>query len=161
MDKYYEQLTPAYKSKSYNLLKYIFYVMIAFSAFTILIVPPLGIIFVLLAVLLYFIKQTCYVEYEYTFTSGDVDMDKIIEAKKRKRIISFNMADIEILAPKGSSFLNDVHRGKEISAYPKDTDRKIYTVILSKNSLMQEISFIPDEEFINLCFRSNPKNVKK
>ena len=34
-------------------------------------------------------------EYEYSFYSGDVDIDKIVGKRKRTRLISFNCRDVE------------------------------------------------------------------
>ncbi len=39
----------------------------------------------------YFFVQDMYVEYEYTFTNGDLDVDKIIAKKKRTEMLSVNV----------------------------------------------------------------------
>ena len=40
----------------------------------------------------YFVQNT-YVEYEYAFTNGDLDVDKIIAMKKRKEMLSTSVRD--------------------------------------------------------------------
>ena len=40
----------------------------------------------------YFVQNT-YVEYEYAFTNGDLDVDKIIAKKKRKEMLSTSVRD--------------------------------------------------------------------
>lgn len=161
MDRYYEQMTPAHKIKSYNICRYLFYVMSALSLLTIIVLPVAGIAFAALAALFYFLKRNGYIEYEYAFTSGQIDIDKIIEAKSRKRIISFDIMDVVMLAPENSSYLDSIHRGKRIIAYPRGTGEKVYAAVVGRDSAMNEVLFTPDEEFVNLCYRSNPKNVKK
>jgi len=39
----------------------------------------------------YFLVQNMYVEYEYTFTNGELDIDKIIAKKKRKSMLSVSV----------------------------------------------------------------------
>ena len=114
-----------------------------------------------LGVFSFFQKQKKYVEYEYIFTSGDVDIDRIMEAKKRKRVISFSTNDLYMLAPEGSYYLDRAPEGKKIIAYPKNSSEKKYIAIVNQNSVVSHIYFIPDEEFLDVCFRSNPRNVKK
>lgn len=161
MDKYYEQLTPVYKSKLYTLCRYLYVAVGVLSFLSLIIFLPAGLIFAAIAALLYFIKRNGYIEYEYAFTSGDIDIDMILETKKRKRIISFNVSDLIMLAPKGSSYLDGTPKGKEIFAYPKDTKEKVFVGVVNKDSKVYQIYFTPNKEFIDLCFRSNPKNVKK
>lgn len=161
MDRHYEQMTPAHKIKGYNICRCLFYVMSALSLLTIIILPAVGIAFAVLAVLFYLLKRNGYTEYEYAFTSGQIDIDKIIEAKSRKRIISFDIMDVIMLAPENSSYLDGIHRGKRIIAYPRGTGRKVYAAVIGRDSDISEVLFTPDEELMNLCYRSNPKNVKK
>lgn len=161
MDKYYEQMTQAYKSSLHEVYHYLSIGLAVVAALTIMPFYPAALISAGLAVLFYFLKQKEYVEYEYIFTSGEIDIDTVIEAKKRKKIINFDIRDVAVLAPKGSSFLDSAPHGKKIVAYPKNSQNKIYVAVVRKDNTVNEIYFTPDEEFINLCFRSNPKNVKK
>ena len=39
----------------------------------------------------YYFVQNTYVEYEYTFTNGELDVDKIIAKKKRHEMLSTNI----------------------------------------------------------------------
>lgn len=162
MDKYYEQLTPAYKNGFYGILKYLYIVLAVLAVFGLLTsLWLLGILFGVLSGLSYFAKRKGCREYEYTFTSGDLDIDVIYEAQRRKKVMSFNMNDVAMMAPEGSSYLDGMKNGKKIDAYPKDTKEKLYVAVINKNSSVSNLYFIPDEELINLCFRSNPRNVKK
>jgi hypothetical protein len=40
-----------------------------------------------------------YVEYEYSFTNGDLDIDKIMAKRKRQRVIEINHKQIQVMAP--------------------------------------------------------------
>ena len=161
MEKYCEQLTQAYKSGMHRAYTVLMFFLVAVFLATITNLFPVNLIFAVLAVLCYFAKQREYVEYEYTFTSGDVDIDRIVEARKRKRVISFDIKDIYMMAPVGSASLDGAPNGKEIKAYPKDTRDTIFKVIIKKDGKVSEVCFIPNEEFINQCFRANPRCVKR
>lgn len=39
------------------------------------------------------------VEYEYSFTNGDFDVDKIMAKRKRKRLVEINHKQIKVMAP--------------------------------------------------------------
>ena len=161
MDKYYEQLTSAYISGAYKYYRYIIIAMIIVSAISIIFFFPISIISAILAIIFYFVKRKSYVEYEYIFTSGDIRIDMITEARKRKKVIKFDLSDLIMLAPEGSIHLDGVGKGKKITAYPKDSKEKRYAAIVKNNNEVNEIYFTPDDEFINQCFRMNPRNVKK
>lgn len=42
----------------------------------------------------YHFVQNTYVEYEYTFTNGELDVDKIIAKKKRKEMVTANIRQL-------------------------------------------------------------------
>lgn len=45
-----------------------------------------------------------YVEYEYSFTNGDLDIDKIMAKRKRKRVVEINHQKIKVMAPYTAEF---------------------------------------------------------
>ena len=75
-------------------------------------------------------------EYEYIITGDSVDIDVIYNAANRKRLISFSIKDVRILAA-----INDVNYtqmakgsfGKTIDATTNRKDANIYFAILEKN----------------------------
>lgn len=40
-----------------------------------------------------------YVEYEYSFTNGELDIDKIMAKRKRKRVVEIDHKSIKVMAP--------------------------------------------------------------
>lgn len=57
-------------------------------------------------------------EYEYAYTSGQLDIDVIYNRTRRKRIASYDLEQLVFLAPKGSAALD---------RYPKSAVEKDYT----------------------------------
>ena len=43
------------------------------------------------------------IEYEYSFTNGDVTVDKIVNRRSRKRMVSFDCKDVEEMGPYNQS----------------------------------------------------------
>jgi hypothetical protein len=161
VDRYYEQLTPAYKSKFYSASRYLIWIMIIIFAISIIPFFPLSIAAVVLGIVFFFAKRRGSVEYEYIFIGGEITIDIIREALRRKKVIKFNMNDVELIAPDGSTYSNNISKGKKIIAYTKNSTEKIYVAVLRKEGAVSEVYFAPNEDFINMCFRSNPKNVKR
>lgn len=161
VDRYCEQLTQAYKSIIYGPSRYLIWVMIIIFAIAIVPFFPLGIAAAILGVAFFFAKRNGYVEYEYIFTGGEVSIDIIREALRRKKVIRFDMKDVEQMAPSGSANLNNMSKSKKIIAYPKNNTEKVYVAVFRKDGEVNEVYFTPNEDFVNMCFRSNPKNVKK
>lgn len=164
MDNFYEQLVTTYETIQYKAvggLTFISGVLAILMMFFGQIVPCIFLI--IIAAAAFYFKRYLYVEYEYEFTNGDIDIDKIIEKNKRKRVASFNIKELEILAPDNSGYIKELANlpKKEIRLYPETSKAVVYTAVLKYNGEMVRMKFVPDEEFINLCYRYNPRNVKK
>ena len=50
-------------------------------------------------------------EYEYIVTNGDLDVDKIIARRDRKRLLSVSTADVEIMAPYDDMYKHSYDNG--------------------------------------------------
>ncbi|WP_426348426.1 DUF6106 family protein [Alloiococcus sp. CFN-8] len=164
MDNFKEQLVRANSGTAYKTTKVFTYI---FGALAVLFLGTfqliLAAIFGLAAVGLFLLKRRLYLEYEYSITNGEVDVDKIIEAKSRKKLITFNMKEVELLAPLDSSEYKSFSGKPEkiINAVPNgDTNRK-YGAIINGGGKRAQLIFVPNKEFVDLCFIYNPKAVKK
>lgn len=123
----------------------------------------IGIIFAAIAVGFFFLKQKLYVEYEYVITNGSVDIDRIVEANKRKKIIEFNIKDVELMGKEDSdevkSFSNKPE--KKLNCITSGNNDKIYVAYLTMGEERCTIRFTPDEKFLDICFKYNPRGVKR
>ncbi len=74
-------------------------------------------------------------EFEYTVTEDCVDIDTIFNAANRKRLISFNMKDVEIISSVKSDNYKTYSSGeyKEIDASTHRKDAKVYFAAVEKN----------------------------
>lgn len=163
MDNFYEQLVATHKTGIYKLMNVCVYI---FGLATILYMgfePTVSILSLVLAIGCYFGKKKFYVEYEYAFTNGEIDIDKIIEMKKRKRVMNFHIREVELLAPEESNYVKDFSNkpSEIVSYYPKTTEKKIYVAMITGGTKRTMLRFVPDDEFLDLCFKYNPRGTKK
>lgn len=165
MDNFYEQLEVFKEKGTYNVARFMFYLFIALAVFNLVTLNILlELILIGLAVLMFFVKKRFYIEYEYVFTNGDIDIDKIIEMKKRKRAYEFNIKDVELLVPVESDEYKDHTKSPDTKVenfVVKGCEKKVYAAFLKKSAIENEIRFTPDEKFIELCFMKNPRAVKR
>ena len=112
--------------------------------------------------LLYNIIISINLEYEYIFTNGAMDVDKIIAARRRKRITSLNARSIEIMASVHSNEAGAYANDKSIKRYYACTsvdDSDTYFVIYSENDKKYMLIFNPNETIKEGFKRLNPQKV--
>lgn len=90
------------------------------------------------------------VEYEYVVTNGDLDIDKIISKRKRKRIFSASCKEFDIVAPvKSDSFDRSVQEIKKRIDASGDIDSPdAWFVTLNYKGERTIVIFEPDERML-------------
>ncbi|MCM8711090.1 DUF6106 family protein [Clostridium sp. SYSU_GA19001] len=163
MDNFYEQLVTTYKTGAYKSANAAFYVFGVLALVTLSVNLLLFAVFLILAIGAFFLKKSLYVEYEYVFTNGEIDIDKIVEMNKRKRVFTFDIKSVELLALEESQYVKDFANkpSKILTLYPKTSDKKVYVAMITGGTERVQLRFVPDEEFVNLCYKYNPRAVKK
>ncbi len=170
MDSFAEQLVRREDTSSDRMKKYLIYGGGIFITIALLILAVLkmgssiSIIMLLLAggmgYLTYFLGTSTYVEYEYTFTNGELDIDKIIAKRKRVELLSA-----------------DVRKFTAFGKYSEDMEDSgdLTTVISSDNIASHEyyadfecdkygktrLIFAPDEKILEYIMDFLPYNVKR
>ncbi len=91
------------------------------------------------------------VEYEYVVTNGDLDIDKIISQRKRKRVFSANCKEFEVVARvKSNSFSQSVQSIKNrIDASSSVDSPDAYFATLNYKGEKTLVIFEPDERMLN------------
>lgn len=114
------------------------------------------------AVACFFLLPKLEVEYEYLYVNGELDIDAIYSKQKRKRVASYDMAELEILAPDRShaldSYLNQNNtKVKDFSS--GDPQAKCYVLVFSKESKREIIKVELDSVILNDVRRIAPRKV--
>lgn len=164
MDNFYEQLVTTQKTVKYKIANSGVYVFLALGFLaTILGILIPSLLFLALAGVLFLVKKNFYVEYEYEFTNGDIEVDKILEMKKRSKIISFSIKEVELIAPEDSYHIKDFSNKPEkiLNLYPVTADTQIYVAMVTGGKDRVQIKFVPNEKFLDLCYKYNPRAIKR
>lgn len=136
--------------------------MIALTVLSALVVFifPMGIILpVALIVIDVFVFRGLNLEYEYLFVNGDLDIDKIMNKSKRKRVFSMNVADMEVLAPVNAGELMQFQRAK-VSDYTSNTGNAgVYAMVVLEKGVHRKILFEPNEEIVEGFYMMAPRKV--
>lgn len=101
------------------------------------------------------------IEFEYAVTNGDLDIDKIISQRKRKRIFSASCKDFDVVAKPGSvHFTKDVKAiSKRIEAVSSMDAPGVYFITLHHKGERTVLFFQPDERMLNSFKIFIPKKV--
>ena len=129
------------------------YLTILILALGIFIQPFLLVLLLIPLLMKVFLSPRLDVEYEYSYVSGELDIAKIFSRQSRKKIASYNMKEMELLAPLSSSHMDGFRGNPNIkktdysSGKPENSD-KVYAFIISVNSQKQMVLFEPGEKIL-------------
>lgn len=103
------------------------------------------------------------IEYDYTFTNGILDIAKVINNTKRKRLLSADIREFEIIAPTSDEgFLRMLnHKGIEKKFnYFLNRGGGLYYGVFIHEGKKALLVFEPSETLVQMFKIYNPRNVK-
>jgi len=115
-------------------------------------IPGMSLFFIAaLGYISYLIITTRNIEYEYAVTNGDLDIDKIIAQRKRKRIFSANCKDFEIVAKVKSPHFSNHYRTfkNQLDCTSSINNDNVYFIVLNYNNEQTVVYFEPNEKMLN------------
>lgn len=155
MDLFVEKIIERKKNIfDYMIIFSIFFISL-FVALLILIffnISPVSVMLIAaLGYLVYYLISLRKIEYEYAFTNGELDIDKIIAQKKRKRIFSASCRDFEIFRKyDGKGHNNDIADvPKKIKAVTSMDSENIYFFIAKYKGGKTLVFFEPDKRMLD------------
>lgn len=134
---------------------FIFLFLTAFSA-TIFIFAAIGALITWLAI------RSTNIEYEYSFFENELTIDRIVNKSKRKRLKSFDLSKMELMAPAGSKRLggNPDNNRRKLNFSALDENYINYViVVLDDMGTETELTFTPNEKLIDVIKRKYPRKV--
>ncbi|MBR6309548.1 MAG: hypothetical protein IKR39_13185 [Lachnospiraceae bacterium] len=124
-------------------------------------IGTLGLIFAIaLGVGAYFVGMYASVEYEYLYLDKEITIDKVLNKAKRKRVGTYQVDKMEILAPLNSYHL-DSYRNRQVKELDYSSGiagqpEKRYAFYYEGS---QKIIIEPNDEFIKLVKNVAPRKV--
>lgn len=97
------------------------------------------------------------IEFEYAVTGSDLDIDKIINKKKRKRVVSTSVRSFEIIAPLNSSRYSDAYKNLllvDCSSRKENADT--YFAVYFVDGQQKCLIFDPTEKMLDMIKRFCP-----
>ena len=136
-------------------LKYLTFIVTVFLAVGTIMVSPMLLFIptVIMAFLTHLAYCACFVEYEYTYIEGELDIAKIKAKRKRKEIAQIDLDNLILIAPTGSGELNAYHQGNVAYSYDatsKKSDGKVYEMVYRRNNTQAILYFEPNDNILNL-----------
>ena len=104
------------------------------------------------AVYLWRKKDEAYIEYEYAYTVGDLEVAKIVNNKRRKILCKFACKDIDAFGKITASAYNRYAKNPNIkkvyATFGKNAENEIYYMYYVGKKAKYLIHFEPDEEML-------------
>ena len=111
----------------------------------------------------YIVVSSRSVEFEYSLTNNELDVDKIISRRKRKRVVTVDARKIEIFAPVlRERFARDTGNIKKTYRCDgnRNPDGTYFVVFFEKDGGKSALIFEPNEKMIDGFRRYNPSKVQ-
>lgn len=118
---------------------------------------------ILFAYLAYYLISSRNIEYEYALTNSELDIDKIIAGRKRKKVLSIDCKNFDIVANVNSDkFTGDVKSiNNRIEAVSSLNSSNIYFAAFDNNGRRTLLFFEPDERMLDAMWRYIPRKLFK
>ena len=104
------------------------------------------------------------IEYEYILTNSEMDVDKIMAKKRRKRMVSFDFKDAEIVADISDNMHNAEYKNapeniKVMDFTGNKSNGRIYFADVMIEGEQKRILFQPTSKMLDSIKRYNPRKV--
>lgn len=132
-DAYYEQLVARRSRPTDMIIRILIIVLLA--VIMVITMGFLGFFGVVITVVLaflayYFVFPKLSVEYEYILLNHEMQIDAIYSKSKRKKQMTLDIQQADIIAPKGSPRLNSCHPEKTVDYSSGCPDSKPYAIMI-------------------------------
>lgn len=118
---------------------------------------------VIFVYLLYFLVTSINQEFEYCFTNGVLDVDKIINMRKRKKMLEINVRKMEVMGSRQSGefrkYMENANVKKVYACTSRDAEDLCFLVFPDESGKNFMLLFNPNEKMIDAIRRYNPQKV--
>lgn len=160
MDDFYTEQLIKKQTSSKDTLKKVGLIAVTVLSVLLAFVMPIGIILpIIMIVIDVLVFQSLNVEYEYAFVNGDLDIDKIMNKSRRKRLISVDAEQMILLAPVGSVELMQYKKAKTCDYTSGNNNANVYALIATDKGETRQILFEPNETIVEGFFIKAPRKV--
>lgn len=114
---------------------------------------------VLCAGIVYYLITSPCIEYEYLYLDKELSVDKIKNQSKRKKVASYDLTTMEIMAPKGSHRL-DSYSNLKVRDYSSETEEgNAFELVLEGENGRERIIIDTNEKLVKAIRMTAPRYV--
>ncbi len=144
-----------------KVLQYVLIAMTVCFVLTSLIGGLIAMVFaVVTGVAAYFVGLRTKVEYEYSYFNKELDIDIIYSMQKRKRVVTYDLTQLEVLAPANSyhldAFKNRNYKVRDFSSCKAENKNNLYVMYIAGSD---KVLFEPTPEMIKTISNFSPRKV--
>ncbi|HHV74717.1 MAG TPA: hypothetical protein GXX41_08815 [Thermoanaerobacterium sp.] len=111
----------------------------------------------------YYVIKSQNIEYEYAYTNGELDVDRIVAESRRKRLLSVDCKDFEIVAKVSSDKYSDEYRKipNKVEAVSSMTSPDVYFAVFENGGKRTILYFEPNDKMIEAMWKYIPRKFFK
>ena len=162
-DLYSEFLVKKESTAKDAIVKYGLIVLTVLAAGAGLFINPLLLLLAIaLGVACYFVIPRTDLEYEYLFVNGEFDIDMVMAKSKRKKVMSVNLSEADLIAPLNShkmDYYNGNSHMKTLDYSSGNPEHKRFAIIMKAGGENSRIIIEPDDEMAKAIKNSAPSKV--
>ncbi|SHE73106.1 hypothetical protein SAMN02745195_01018 [Thermoanaerobacter uzonensis DSM 18761] len=115
----------------------------------------------LFSYLAYYLIRSRNIEFEYSLTNNELDVDKIIDQKRRKHVISVDCRDFEVMAKVNSDKLTEDIKAikNRIEAVSSMSSPDVYFAVFENGGVKTLLFFEPNEKMLEAIARYIPRKL--
>lgn len=112
---------------------------------------------------MYILRNNQNIEYDYTFTNGILDIARVVDNNKRKKLLSTDIKEFEIIAPTSDEGFERMlnHKGiiKRYNFFLNKGKGLYYGIFMHEGQKCMLV-FEPSEKMLGIFKKFNPRGVK-
>ena len=162
-DLYSELLVKKEPTARDAIVKYGLIVLTVLAAFTGLFISPIVLVAAIaLGIVSFFVIPRTDLEYEYLFVNGEFDIDMVMAKSKRKKVMTMNLSEADLIAPLNShkmDYYNGNDRMKTLDYSSGNPTHKRFAIIIKTGGENSRVIIEPDEQMAQAIKNSAPSKV--
>ena len=158
MDTFVEQIVRKQKGgREYGIIALTILGALIVTAALLIFLPFLMILVIGVGYGVWWIITSQNIEYEYSVTNGDIDIDQIVAQRKRKRLVSVSGEKIEAMGPYNMAEFAGRQFDRRVIAAPSEQTATWYFSYHSKKNGHTLVEFEPEERVLEALKAGLPK----
>ena len=154
-----EQLVERVQTKKTNAIKTMLMVVTVLSMLLFFLSPIFILLIGIIAIVDFIVFRRLNVEYEYIYFDGSLDIDRIMNKQSRKRMLSTDIKELEMIAPKGSDQTRVGEQVKVLDFSSQSEEHKQYEMITTFKGEKVKVIFEPKEEILKSLWNKSPRKI--